>query len=148
MSDKPNHLDQLYNQKRARTLLLVQQCISELKKQKIDVSLSSIVAISKLIDVNKKGISQSTIYCNRDAHCHYLSARTWAPKRSLLVKKTGHWAAEVQHIRLVSDINAKRLRLKRYKKSELIELVIALQSQCHEMEFAILQYSGELYDSL
>ena len=129
-----------------RTVRLVKASIEVLKIKGLKITNRSIADQSKEVDVNGDGISPSAIDRNLAANMLYRDARSWCHKTG--TDRRVYWQTEINHIKLVSDMFAKRRRLNRYKKSELINIIIELQRRHVELEAAIVSYATRVYDEL
>lgn len=130
----------------ARTVRLVKQSIERIKTEEREVSLQNIVMTSRLLD--PKGISASALIRNEVAYSNYLADRAWSPKSNGR-KPSSYWRTEINNLKDVKDIAAKRRRLfQRYTKVDLVSLVIELQSQNFDLEAAIVSYAAGVYENL
>jgi hypothetical protein len=129
-----------------RTIRLAKASIEALKVKGLKISKRSIADQSREIDVNGDGVSPSAIDRNVAANMLYQDARSWSHKSN--TDRRVYWQTEVNHIKLVNDMFAKRRRLNRYRKPELINIIIELQRQHVELEAAIVSYANRLYDEL
>lgn len=129
-----------------RTVRLVKQSIERIKTEGREVSLQNIVITSRLLD--PKGISASALMRNEVAYSNYLADRVWSPKSNGR-KPSSYWRTEINNLKDVKDIAAKRRRLlQRYTKVDLVSLVIELQSQNFDLEAAIVSYAAGVYENL
>jgi hypothetical protein len=69
--------EKVYAKLRQRTLDLVSQSVEVLRKDKQRVSLATIVAKSKELDPEHRGISESAILDNQEARAYYEQHRSW-----------------------------------------------------------------------
>lgn len=69
--------EKVYTYLRQRTVDLVRSSVDALCKDKQRVSLSTIVAKSKELDAEGKGISESAILDNQEARAYYEQHRSW-----------------------------------------------------------------------
>lgn len=69
--------EKVYTYLRQRTVDLVKSSVDALCKDKQRVSLSTIVAKSKELDAERKGISESAILDNQEARAYYEQHRSW-----------------------------------------------------------------------
>lgn len=120
-------LDNVYLQRKDRTFELGKKSIDELKKQGIKISYRKIAEISKLIDEEKKGIHPNSIKSNPELYNYYKEN----VQIKLKTKKTlsASFKSEVSSrkynlIKQDRDLAALRRRYMKYKKNELIELLI------------------------
>lgn len=129
-----------------RTVRLVKKSIERIKTEEREVSIQNIVMTSRLLD--PKGVSESALIRNEIAYSYYLTDRAWSPKSSDR-KPASYWRTEINNLKDVKDIAAKRRRLlQRYTKVDLVSLVIELQSQNFDLEAAIVSYAAGVYEHL
>ena len=77
-SDAPIWLqEQVYTPKRQRTIDLVHQSVDALRQDKQRVSLATVAAKSKELDLDHQGISESAILDNQEARAYYEQHRSW-----------------------------------------------------------------------
>ncbi|HEY6406844.1 MAG TPA: hypothetical protein VIY29_05185 [Ktedonobacteraceae bacterium] len=69
--------EKVYAKLRQRTVDLVKQSIDALRKDKQRVSLATVVAKSKELDPEHRGISESAILDNQEARAYYEQHRSW-----------------------------------------------------------------------
>jgi len=69
--------EKVYTYLRQRTVDLVKRSVDALRKNKQRVSLSTIVAKSKELDPEHRGISESAILDNLEARAYYEQHRSW-----------------------------------------------------------------------
>lgn len=69
--------EKVYAHLRQRTVGLVKRSVDALSKNKQRVSLSTIVAKSKELDLEHRGISESAILDNQEARAYYEQHRSW-----------------------------------------------------------------------
>jgi hypothetical protein len=71
--------EKVYAKLRQRTVHLVKQSVDALRQDKQRVSLATVAAKSKELDVegNSKGISESAILDNQEARVYYEQYRSW-----------------------------------------------------------------------
>jgi hypothetical protein len=75
--------EKVYAPLRQRTIDLVRRSVDALLKDKQRISLSTVVARSKELDVegNGKGVSESAILDNQEARAYYEQHRSWQGTR-------------------------------------------------------------------
>jgi hypothetical protein len=129
-----------------RTVRLVKESIKLIKTENGEVSLQNIVSKSKLVD--SVGVSVSALIRNEVAYSLYMADRKWRPKSNGR-KPSSYWRTEINHLKTVRDITAKRRRLlQRYTKVDLVGLVIELQGQNIDLEAAIVSYAAGVYEAI
>src|SRR5258708_21953616 len=69
--------EKVYAKLRQRTVDLVKQSVDELRKDKQRVSLATVAARSKELDLNHRGVSESAILDNQEARAYYEQHRSW-----------------------------------------------------------------------
>ncbi len=125
----PSWLDEsVYEPKRQRTVLLVKQAVDALVKQREQdrvtrISLNTIIAMSKRLDPEEKGIAHTAILENEEAYTYYKRFRTTGKP-----KKRVH-DIEVQVPKLDRDLTRVQQRYAKLRKAELIEQRISVEQQ-------------------
>ncbi|MGV7116679.1 hypothetical protein [Paenibacillus kyungheensis] len=125
--NKKPWLDSIYLKRKNRTFELGKRSIDELIKQGIKISYRKIAELSKKIDNENKGIHPNSIKSNPELYDYYkentkIKLKT---KKSLSASfKTEVSARKYNLIKSNRDIPALRRRYMKYKKNELIELLI------------------------
>jgi hypothetical protein len=120
--------EKVYAKLRQRTVDLVKQGVDALCKDKQRVSLATVAAKSKELDVDHRGISESAILDNQEARAYYEQHRSWrgpsrkrakpvvvAPPASSGVTKPGR------------DEQRVRQRYLRMSKEALVERLIVVE---------------------
>jgi hypothetical protein len=120
--------EKVYAKLRQRTVDLVKQSVDALCKDKQRVSLATVAAKSKELDVDHRGISESAILDNQEARAYYEQHRSWrgssrkrakplvvAPPASSGVTKLGR------------DEQRVRQRYLRMSKEALVERLIVVE---------------------
>src|SRR6266571_7078239 len=69
--------EKVYTKLRQRTVDLVKQSVDALCKDKQQISLATVAAKSKELDVDHRGISESAILDNQEARAYYEQNRSW-----------------------------------------------------------------------
>ncbi len=122
--------EKVYAKLRQRTVDLVKQSVDALRKDKQRISLATVAAKSKELDVegNGKGISESAILDNQEARAYYEQYRSWrgsSRKRAKpLVVATSASPGTVKPGR---DEQRVRQRYLRMSKEALAERLIAAE---------------------
>lgn len=133
--------------RRVRTIALVESSIKHMSENGMSVSIANLVSTSKLLDSEGKGISASVLHRNPTARACYLANRSWSSPKGRNSRRRD-WKVELKFIRSVRDQNAKRRRLLRYKRGELVEILIAVGNLYAELEKEVMSRSKDFYDSL
>jgi len=126
---------------RQRTVDLLKRSVDALRLNKQRVSLSTIVAKSKELDAEGKGISESAILDNEEARVYYEQYRTWQGNRKRRAKPLAV-ATPAQPSPVKSDRNAQRARQRylRMSKETLVERLLAVErTYAEERERWLLQ---------
>lgn len=77
-SDAPTWLkEKVYGPKRQRTVQLVKLSVDTLRQGGNRVSLASVTTKSKDLDPEGRGVSESALLNNDEAHTYYKQHRTW-----------------------------------------------------------------------
>jgi hypothetical protein len=122
--------EKVYAKLRQRTVDLVKQSINALLKDKQRVSLATVVAKSKEMDIegNGKGISESAILDNQEARAYYEKHRTWQGHRKRRAKSLTV-ASLAQPGPVKPDRNEQRARQRylRMSKEALVERLLAVE---------------------
>jgi hypothetical protein len=133
--------EKVYAKLRQRTVDLVKQSVDALLKDKQRVSLAMIVAKSKELDTEGKGISESAILDNEDARTYYEQHRSWqgsSRKRAKPVAATS--PALSGAVKLGRDEQRVRQRYLRMSKEALVERLLAEeQTYAEQRERWLLQ---------
>lgn len=69
--------EKVYAKLRQRTVDLVKQSVDALRKDKQRVSLATVAAKSKELDLDHRGVSESAILDNQEARGYYEQHRSW-----------------------------------------------------------------------
>lgn len=122
--------EKVYAKLRQRTVDLVKQSIDALLKDKQRVSLATVVARSKELDIegNGKGISESAILDNQEARAYYEQYRSWQGNRKRRAKPLAV-ASPAQPGPVKPDRNEQRAcqRYLRMSKETLVERLLAVE---------------------
>lgn len=120
--------EKVYAKLRQRTVDLVKQSIDALRKNKQRVSLSTIVAKSKELDTEHRGISESAILDNAEARTYYEQHRTWQGNRKRGAKPLAV-ASPVTVGSVKPDRNEQRARQRylRMRKEALVERLLTVE---------------------
>jgi hypothetical protein len=133
--------EKVYAHLRQRTVDLVKRSVDALRKNKQRVSLSTIVARSKELDAEGKGISESAILDNEEARAYYEQHRTWQGNRKRRAKPlTVASPAKIGPVK--SDRNEQRVRQRylRMGKETLVDRLITVErTSAEERERWLLQ---------
>ncbi|ULO04863.1 hypothetical protein H1230_17110 [Paenibacillus sp. 19GGS1-52] len=120
-------LDRIYLQRKNRTFELGKRSIDELRKQGIKISYRKIAEISKLIDEEKKGIHPNSIKTNAELYNYYkenVQIKTILKKSLSTSFKSDLSSKKYNLIKPDRDVQALRNRYMKFKKNELVELLI------------------------
>jgi hypothetical protein len=120
----------VYAKLRQRTVKLVKQSVDALRKDKQRVSLATVAARSKELDMegNGKGISESAILDNQEARAYYEQHRSWRGSsrkraRPLVVAAP----AQPPAVKPGRDEQRVRQRYLRMSKEALVERLITAE---------------------
>ncbi|MBO0793427.1 MAG: hypothetical protein J2P36_21090 [Ktedonobacteraceae bacterium] len=133
--------EKVYAHLRQCTMNLVKQSVDALRKNKQRVSLATIVAKSKELDTEGKGISESAILDNEEARVYYEQYRTWQGNRKRRAKPLAV-TSPTQSGLIKLDRNEQRVRQRylRMSKDALIERLLAVeQTYAQERERWLMQ---------
>lgn len=121
-------VEQVYEPKRERTIELVKRSVDALLEKKERVSLASIVATSREIDPERRGVSESAILGNQEARSYYEQHRSWrgsSRKRARPLVVT--LPTQPPTIKPGRDEQRVRLRYLRMGREALVERLIATE---------------------
>ncbi len=144
LAEAPAWLGAVYSARRERTTNLVQTSIDTLQKQEKPVSITSVVAVSRLLDPLGKGVSESALLHNPEARAYYEAHRTWKDGRSGRAIPRGR-ASEPTHVKPDRDLGRARQRYLRLSKGELAKRLLAVEQACAEYEQYWLRTADELF---
>lgn len=146
-SDAPIWLqEQVYTPKRQRTVDLVHQSVDGLRRDKQRVSLATVAAKSRELDVegNGKGISESTILDNQEARAYYQQHRNWRSSSRKRVKPLAV-ASPTQPLAVKPGRDEQRVRQRylRLSKEVLVERLITTERMLAEQRECWLTQQDE-----
>lgn len=120
--------EKVYAKLRQRTVDLVKQSVDALRKDKQRVSLATIVAKSKELDLEHRGVSESAILDNQEARAYYEQHRTFQGNCKRRAKPLAV-ALPAQPGPVKSDRNEQRARQRylRMSKEALVERLITVE---------------------
>lgn len=120
--------EKVYAKLRQRTVDLVKQSVDALLKDKQRVSLSTVVARSKELDSEHRGISESAILDNQEARAYYERYRSWQGNHKRRAKPLAV-ASPAQPGPVKPDRNEQRARQRylRMSKEALVERLLAVE---------------------
>ena len=121
----------VYDKKRRRTVDLVRLTIETITKRKegMRVSLATIAAVSKEIDPEGRGVSESAILNNHAAHALWVAARTAPGKRVVRRAVAPPDTAPVDpRIQVDRDPGRARRRYRALTKEGLIDRLLAVEA--------------------
>ena len=130
--------EKVYTHLRQRTIDLVKRSVDALHKEKQRVSLSTVAAKSKELDVegNGKGISESAILDNQEARAYYEQHRSWrgSPRKRAKPPIVAS-SASPGAVKLGRDEQRVLQRYLRMSKETLVErLITAERTQTEQRE--------------
>ncbi len=133
--------EKVYTYLRQRTVDLVRSSVDALCKDKQRVSLSTIVAKSKELDAEGKGISESAILDNQEARAYYEQHRTWQGNRKRRAKPLAVVSpAKVGSVKPGRNEQRVRQRYLRMDKETLVDRLIAVEhTSAEERERWLIQ---------
>jgi hypothetical protein len=136
----PAALLPVYERKRQRTTRLTKDAIEFLERSCKRISLASIVAVSRQIDSEGRGVSENGIRTNPDAYENYRDHMTWKgpnPTRARTARKLARDQAS-------RDLVRARQRYMRLPKPELADRLITLEEASVDWEERWLRQADEL----
>lgn len=132
----PAHLQKIYEAREKRTFELVKKSVDVLVSQNQKVSLTTIVALSKELDPEGKGVSLSALSRNKKANAYYKKHQSYnskATKRSSVVAKKLS-ERESPQIKLDRDLARVRQRYLKLSKEELVERLLVVEQALAQKE--------------
>ncbi len=136
--------EKVYDPKRQRTAELVKLAVDYLLKNKRRVSLASLVARSKELDPEGRGVSETAILNNEEAREYYERHRTWRGKFRKCPARSGNAPEIVAPIKIDRDLSRVRHRYLKMSKAELAARLLAVEQKYAEQEEQWLQVNEEL----
>lgn len=137
--------ERVYAPKRERTTELVKQSVDALVVQGKRVSLASIAAISKAVDPEGQGVSESAILGNTQARAYYKQHRSWKGtprKRAATIASSFH----PEHIKPNRDLVHTSQRYMQMSKAELVDRLLAVEQAYAERQERWLLEQDELLE--
>lgn len=126
--------EKVYAKLRQRTVDLVKRSVDALESEKRRVSLSTVVAKSKKLDGEGKGISESAILDNEEARAYYEQHRSWQGSSGKRAKPMAS-PAKLVAVKLGRDEQRVRQRYLRMSKEALVErLLVEEQTYAEQRE--------------
>jgi hypothetical protein len=120
--------EKVYAKLRQRTVDLVKQSIDALRKDKQRVSLATVVAKSKALDPEHRGISESAILDNQEARAYYEQHRSWQGSPRKRAKPLAMASpAQPPTVKPGRDEQRVRQRYLRMSKEALVERLITTE---------------------
>jgi hypothetical protein len=136
--------EKVYAKLRQRTVDLVKQSVDALRKDKQRVSLATVAAKSKELDVDHRGISESAVLDNHEARTYYEQHRSWrgsSRKRAKLLAVAP--PASPGAIKPGRDEQRVRQRYLRMSKEVLVERLITAERTLAEQRERWLSQQDE-----
>ena len=136
--------EKVYAKLRQRTVDLVKQSVDALRKDKQRVSLATVAAKSKELDMDHRGISESAILDNQEARAYYEQHRSWrgsSRKRAKLVVEAHPASPGV--VKPGRDEQRVRQRYLRMSKEVLVERLITSERTLAEQQERWLRQQDE-----
>ena len=120
--------EKVYTKLRQRTVDLVKQSVDALRKDKQRISLATVAAKSKELDLDHRGISESAILDNQEARVYYEQHRSWrGPSRKRVTLLAVATSAAPGAVKPGRDEQRVRQRYLRMSKEALAERLIATE---------------------
>lgn len=120
--------EKVYSRLRQRTVDLVRQSIDALCKDKQRISLATVVAKSKELDPEHRGVSESAILDNQEARAYYEEHRSWrGPSRKRAKPLAVASPVSPGVVKPGRDEQRVRQRYLRMSKEALIERLITAE---------------------
>ena len=126
--------EKVYTKLRQRTNDLVKRSVNQLLNDKQRVSLATIVAKSKEVDAEHRGISESAILDNHEARAYYEQHRSWQGNQKRRAKPlTVALPTQPGPVKLDRNEQRTRQRYVRMSKETLVERLLAVE-RLHSQE--------------
>jgi len=126
--------EKVYAKLRQRTVDLVRQSVDALCKGNQRVSLATVVAKSKELDSERRGVSESAILDNPEARAYYEQHRSWQGNRKQQAKPLVSISpVRPGHVKPDRDEQRARQRYLRTSKETVVERLLAVE-QLHAQE--------------
>jgi hypothetical protein len=136
--------EKVYDPKRQRTVELVKRAVDCLLKDKQRVSLASLAARSKELDPEGRGISESAILNNEEAHQYYEQHRAWKGKSWKRPTRSKDSPEITTPNKIDRNLSRARYRYLKMSKAELAARLLAVEQKYAEQEEQWLQVNEEL----
>ncbi len=139
--------EKVYAKLRQRTVDLVKQSVDALRQDKQRISLATVAAKSKELDVegNGKGISESAILDNQEARAYYEQYRSWrGPSRKRAKPLVVATSASPGVVKPGRDEQRVRQRYLRMSKEALVERLITAERVLAEQRDRWLSQQDEV----
>ena len=136
--------DQVYGPRRERTVALVRNSVDALLRERVRVSLASVVARSKQVDPEGRGVSESAVLGNEEARSYYARHRTWRRSTANRLTAARRAAVLADESTPASPNAAGARRYMRVPKAALVERLLLLEEAQRKQEDRWLQLNDEL----
>lgn len=139
---------QVYAPKRSRTADLVRRSVDALLDRGEEVSILSVVAMSKELDTRGVGVAHTSILRNAEARAYYEKHRAWSgpPRRPRADPEPAAVAGDVPTIRPDRDPDRARRRYLQLPKRVLVERLLASDQAYVMQREARLQAEEEILE--
>jgi hypothetical protein len=137
--------EKVYARLRQRTIDLVKRSVDALRKDKQRISLATVAARSKELDLEHRGISESAILDNQEARAYYEQHRSWRSSSRKRVKSLAE-ASPISSQSVKPDRDEQRVRQRylRMSKNALIERLITTERTLAEQRERWLAQQDEV----
>lgn len=142
--EAPAWLGSVYAARRQRTTDLVRSSIDALEKEATPVSITSVVAVSRQLDPQGKGVSESALLRNPDARALYEANRAWGGIRPRRSTRRGRKREPIS-VKPDRDRGRAAKRYMRLTKGDLVERLLVAEQACCEHEEKWLRTADELF---
>lgn len=129
-------MSNIYQNRIASTVDIVQKSIDYLQKNKMKISIQSIIDVSH--QISKGGISKSALLTNKEAYFLYLKHRNWQPKIKNLY-------TPIQKVSLEDNTRRSNRReyLAKFRKKDLIQHIVELEVSLLQLQKDYLKLQFE-----
>lgn len=136
--------EKVYAKLRQRTVDLVKQSVDALRKDKQRVSLATVAAKSKELDVDQRGISESAMLDNQEARAYYEQHRSWRGSSRKRAKPLGvARPSQPPEVKPGRDEQRVRQHYLRMSKEALVERLITTERTWAEQRECWLSQQDE-----
>lgn len=129
LKEVPKNLADVYRAKEQRTYNLVRESVDALFNEKVQISLNKIVAKSKELDPQGKGVSISAIQRNEPANAYYKKHRTYqnTPTQNSSIVAKEIQETDLSRIKADRNISNVRSRYLKMSREALVDRLLLVE---------------------